>query len=147
MPSRRLNPNLVKVYRSYTAGELAFRFGVHKNTVRHWQRDGLLPIDSGRPLLFQGATLREFLRARNTGRRQPCGPGRFYCFRCREPRVPAKGMVDYLPLNARSGNLRALCGVCGGLMHRRASLTSLSAVMPGIEVQITSGAVQMGQAP
>ena len=44
MASRRLNPNLVKLHRSYTAGELAQRFEVHKNTVRNWQRDGLIRI-------------------------------------------------------------------------------------------------------
>ncbi len=146
MASRRLNPNLLKVHRSYTAGELADRLGVHKNTIRNWQRDGLAALDDSRPVLFQGATVREFLRARNTGRKSPCGPGRFYCFRCRAPQVPAGSMVDFVPLNARSGNLRALCGTCGGLMHRRASLTALSTVMPGIAVQIVRTGAQMEQA-
>ncbi len=146
MASRRLSPNLVKVHRSYTAGELALRFGVHKNTVRNWKREGLKPIDSSRPVLFQGNTVREFLQARNTGRKSPCGPGRFYCFRCRAPQVPAAGMVDFVPLNSRSGNLRALCDTCGGLMHRRASLAALARVMPGIEVQIAQAASQVGQA-
>ena len=140
MASRRLNPNLVKLHRSYTAGELAQRFDVHKNTVRNWQRDGLEPLDDSRPALFQGAAVRDFLRGRNTGRKQPCGPGRFYCFRCREPRPPAEGMVDFVRMTAHSGNLRALCGTCGGLMHRRASETALACVMPGM-------AVQMVQAP
>ena len=140
MAPRRLNPNLVKVHRSYTASELAERLGVHKNTVRNWQREGLAPIDGERPFLFQGGAVREFLRSRNAGRKVPCGPGRFYCFRCRQPRVPAGGMVDFVPLNARSGNLRALCGGCGGLMHRRASVAALASIMPGI-------AIQMGQAP
>ena len=146
MASRRFNPNLVKVHRSYTAGELALRFGVHKNTVRNWQREGLKSLDQSRPALFQGNTVREFLRARNTGRRSPCGPGRLYCLRCRASQAPAGGMVDFVPLNPRSGNLRALCGTCGGLMHRRASLTALAAVMPGIEVQIARTAGQVGQA-
>ena len=136
MSPRRLNPNLVKVHRSYTTGELADRLGVHKNTVRNWQRDGLSPIDGSRPVLFQGGMIREFLRARNTAAKQPCGPGRFYCFRCRTPQPPAGGMVDFLALNPRSGNLRALCSTCGGLMHRRASLTALAAVMPGVAVQM-----------
>lgn len=146
MASRRLNPNLVKVHRSYTADELAARLGIHKNTVRNWKRDGLAALDDCRPVLFQGAAVREFLRARNTGRRQPCGPGRFYCFRCRAPQVPAGDMVDFVPVTPCSGNLRALCGTCGGLMHRRASLTALAAVMPSIEVQIVRTGDQLGQA-
>lgn len=136
MAARRVNPSLIKVHRTYTVGELADRLGIHKNTVRNWQREGLEPIDASRPVLFQGGTVRTFLKARNTGRKQPCGPGRFYCFRCRTPQPPAGGMVDVLPLNPRSGNLSALCGTCGGLMHRRASLTALAAVMPGLAVQM-----------
>ena len=75
MASRRLNPNLLKVHRSYTAGELASRLGVHKNTIRNWQRDGLAALDDSRPVLFQGATVREFLRARNRGASSPAGRG------------------------------------------------------------------------
>jgi excisionase family DNA binding protein len=139
MPSRRLNPQLVKLHRSYTVGELADRLGVHKNTVRQWRREGLEPLDGGRPVLFQGATVRAFLAARNAGRRRPCGPGRFYCFRCRAPQPPAGGMVDFVPLTARSGNLRAICGTCEGFMHRRASTEALGTVMPGIAVQMAQG--------
>lgn len=56
--TRRVNPNLVKIHRSYTARELADCLGVHKNTVRHWQRKGLTPIDARRPYLFKGAVVR-----------------------------------------------------------------------------------------
>ncbi|EYD76116.1 hypothetical protein Rumeso_02305 [Rubellimicrobium mesophilum DSM 19309] len=76
------------------------------------------------------------MKARNAGRKRPCGPGQFYCFRCREPRAPAAGMVDYLALSPRAGNLRGLCGSCGALMHRRALLGSIATVMPGVAVQI-----------
>ena len=140
MPARRVNPHLVKLHRSYAVGELAERLSVHKNTVRQWQRDGLKPIDGGRPVLFQGGAVRAFLQRRNAARRRPCPPGTFYCFRCREPRPPAGGMVDFLALNARSGNLRALCETCDAFMHRRVRRDALAAVMPGL-------AVQMGEAP
>lgn len=140
MPARRVNPNRIKLHHSYTVGEVADRLGVHKNTVRQWQRDGLAPLDRTRPVLFHGGVLRAFLAARQAQRRTSCGLGSFYCFRCREPRPPAEGMVDFLSLTPRSGNLRALCGTCGTPMHRRASPAALGAVMPGI-------AVQMAEAP
>jgi hypothetical protein len=109
MPSRRVNPNVIKIHRSYTVGELADRLGVHKNTIRNWQRTGLMPIDDCRPVLFQGAAVRDFLRTQNISRKVPCGPGRFYCLRCRGPRSPAAEMVDFVPITERSGNLRAIC--------------------------------------
>lgn len=136
MPARRINPTWGTPQHSYTVNEVADRLGAHENTVRPWQRDGLVPLDRTRPMLFPGATLRTFLSPRQAQRRTPCGPGRSYCVRCRKARPLAEGMVDLRPLTARAGNLRALCGTCGALMHRRASLTTLGTVMPGIAVQI-----------
>jgi hypothetical protein len=136
MAARRITPNLVKLHRSYTASELAVLLGVHKNTVRQWRRDGLLSLDGRRPVLFHGVTIRAFLSKRDAGRKRPCPPGTFYCFRCREPRPPALKMVDYVELRHRTGNLRALCGTCEAVMHRRASRSDLASVMPGVAVQI-----------
>jgi len=139
MPARRVNPNRVKTHYSYTASELAACLAVHKNTVRNWQRDGLEPVDKGCPVLFHGATVREFLKARRASRKQPCAPGTIYCLSCRQPRRPALGMVDYQPMRANSGNLRALCDVCGTVMHRRIRFADLDRKMPGCQVQITEG--------
>jgi hypothetical protein len=136
MSARRVNPYLVKRNRSYTAEELAARLGVHKNTVRNWQREGLTPIDGRRPVLFHGDTVRVFLIGRAADRKRPCPPGAFYCFRCRQPRRPALGMVDYVELKPGSGNLDALCEMCGTGMHRRARRSALATVMPGIDIQI-----------
>ena len=48
MPARRVNPYRVKLHRDYALQELAECLGVHKNTVRRWQDDGLNAID-GKP--------------------------------------------------------------------------------------------------
>ena len=148
MAARRVNPRAVKLHRSYSVPELAACFDVHKNTVRHWQRDGLKPIDGGRPVLFQGAIIRAFLSTRNASRKRPCPPGTLYCFRCREPRPPALGMVEFAPRNRTTGNLIALCETCGTVMNRSARVASLGAVMPNAEVQITeAGARLIERAP
>ena len=101
MAARRSNHRRVKMHRSYSVQELAACCGVHKNTVRNWQRQGLEPIDGNRPVLFQGTSVRAFLSSRNASRKSPCPPGTFYCFRCRGPRPPAQAMVDYLPITSR----------------------------------------------
>jgi hypothetical protein len=144
MPSRRLNPNLIKLHRSYLVSELAARLDVHRNTVRQWQEDGLTPIDRSRPLLFHGATVRDFLSERNAARKRPCPPGTFYCFRCREPCAPAAGMVEYHALSPTTGNLRALCAGCEGLMHRRVRWSAIAAVMPGLAVQMREAPSRLG---
>ena len=135
MPGKRINPNLIKTHFSYTASELAKRLGVHKNTIRNWVRGGL-PVLPGRPALFHGGTIRAVLAANNASRRRPCPPGTIYCFRCRDYRKPALGMVDFADRPRGAGNLTALCETCGTTMHRRARRDALAAIMPGFDVQI-----------
>lgn len=139
MSARRINPNRVKMHFSYTASELADCLGVHKNTVRNWQRQGLAAIDDCRPFLFQGETVRTFLKARRASRKRPCAPGTIYCLTCREPRRPALGMVEYQPIRATSGNLRGICEVCETVIHRRIRFAELEQKMPGCEVKIMQG--------
>ena len=143
MTARRINPNLVKSNRSYTAIELATRLGVHKNSVRNWQRAGLVALVGGRPILFHGGTVRAFLTQRNAARKRPCPPGTLYCFYCREPRPPALGMIEFVTSAGPTGNLRAICGICETIMHRRASRDALAVVMPGIDVQFREASARL----
>lgn len=148
MPSRRVNPNRVKLHLSYSVAELAACLDLHKNTVRHWQAHGLEPVDQRKPYLFHGATVREFLAKRNASRKCPCSPGTLYCTRCRQPRPPAMGMVDYVPRRPDSGNLRALCASCGAMMNRAVRKADIARIMPGCAVQFTQGQPSLiGQTP
>jgi hypothetical protein len=143
--ARRANPYGVKLHRSYSVAELAVCLSVHKNTVGLWQSAGLQPIDKSRPLLFQGGAVRAFLSNRNKARKRPCTPGTLYCLRCREPRQPATGTVGYHPISATSGNLRATCGTCAAIMHRRIRLTDLDAKMPGLAIPIRQAFSRLGE--
>lgn len=147
MARQRANPRLIKLHRTYSVEDAARTLGVHKNSVRGWRKDGLKAIDNDRPILFLGSVLRAFLEQRNASRKRPCRPGTLYCFRCREPRAPALGMVDWTPINARTGNLKALCGTCETVMHRRARRDALSTVMPGLHVQIVEGPSRLNGKP
>lgn len=145
--ARRINPRLIKVHHSYTVEEAARTLGVHKNTVRGWRAKGLEAIDRRKPIVFAGKDLRAFLERAKRIRRRPSPSGHFFCFRCRSPRRPAMAMVDYMPITAISGNLKALCGDCGTLMHRRARLADIGAVMPGIAVQIAGAPSRLSELP
>lgn len=147
MAARRANPQRIKLHRSYSVTELAICLDVHKNTVRHWQRSGLEPIDASRPVLFQGAIVRSFLAKRNASRKRPCQPGQLYCFRCRQQRPPALGMLDYIFATLNSGNLRALCEACGGLMHQRIRSADLVLKMPGLTIQLRQASLRISASP
>jgi hypothetical protein len=124
------------LHRIYSVVELAVCCGVHKNTVRNWQAKGLEPVSDWRPMLFDGATVRAFLIKLNASRKHPCPPGTLYCLKCRQPRAPAMGMVEVTAQKATTGNLSAICEVCGSRMHRRTRLAAIPAIMANLAVKI-----------
>ena len=136
MSTKRINPRLIKLHRPYSVEEAARTLGKHKHTVRNWIKDGLPTVDDTRPVLVHGHELRTFLEGKRKAARRPCKPGTIYCFKCRQPRAPAFGVVEFTPRNAATGNLTALCSTCGTVMNRSARLASLAAIMPNLDVQI-----------
>lgn len=133
----RINPRLAKLHRSFSVFELADLLGVHRNTVRQWIREGLPVLDGAKPILILGSDFQAWWGKRTKARKRPCQPGQMYCFKCREPKAPALGMVEYAATNAATGNLKAMCETCGTMMHRRTRLVDIAAQMPGLPVQIT----------
>lgn len=133
---KSLNPNLVKIHRNYTVEEVAALFGIHKNTVRSWIRDGLPVCDERRPTLILGFELRKYLQGKRSARKRKCGPFELYCMRCREPKKPAANMVDYCPQTETNGRLVGLCPDCDGVMNRYANITSLDKIKQGLDVSV-----------
>jgi hypothetical protein len=125
MKRRHPNHRLVKIHRNYTVEEIAKLFGIHKNTVRHWIKEGLATIDDKRPMLILGHTLISFLHARRLKNKQTCKPGELYCVRCRAPKMPAGDMVEYFSITEKFGNLIAICPDCNSLMNRRVSMARI----------------------
>jgi hypothetical protein len=125
---KRQNPRRVKIHRCYTVEEVAKLFAAHKNTVRDWLKAGLPKIDDRKPILILGRQLAGFLHMRRARRQRRCRAGEFYCFRCRAPKRAAACAAEYLPITARSGNLRATCVDCGTRMFRRVSFHKLAVV-------------------
>jgi hypothetical protein len=134
MVKRHPNHRRVKIHRSYTVEEIASLLFSHKNTVREWIRCGLPTIDSGRPKMVQGRELITFLQARRERKRRHCQADQMYCVRCHAPKCPAVGMVDYLPITEKVGNLRGLCPDCCSIMHRCVSLAKIGQIQGKIDI-------------
>lgn len=144
MSSRRLNPRLAKIHRSYTVEETARRFGVHRNTVRAWIRNGLPTCDKQRPTLILGSDLLAFLKARRDANKSPCAPGEIYCVRCRAPKAPLGDLAEYKPVTASVGDLVAICPTCDSIMYRRVSLPKLEQVRARLDVQMPKALPLLG---
>lgn len=135
----RHNPRLAKIHRTYTVEETAELYGVHKNTVRQWIKQGLPVLDNKRPLLIQGAELRNFIEYLRKRNKKSCKPGQIYCVRCRKPRKPDNDFAEYRPLTGILGDLVGLCPVCGTLIFRRVSLRKFCQAKGEIQVSFPKG--------
>jgi hypothetical protein len=113
------NHRLVKIHRIYTVEDAARCLAAHKNTVRRWIKAGLPTVGGRGKTLILGSQLRFYLEDRRKAAKRPCPPGHLYCLKCRTPRPPAAAMTEYIAVTPTSGNLKALCPQCTGIMYRR----------------------------
>ncbi|MFQ3245359.1 MAG: hypothetical protein ACI9SP_002006 [Arenicella sp.] len=134
--AKRLNPNLAKIHRNYLVVEVAELFGVHKNTVRAWVKSGLPICDENHPMIILGQELRDYLKAKNTGAKRPCKEDEMFCLKCRWPKKPAGGMVEYIPSNNVKGCLSAICPTCDSMMNRFSNVSKLEKMKRIWEVSI-----------
>ena len=136
---RRPNPQLAKIHRNYTVEEIASLYGVHKNTVRQWVKQGLPVLDKKRPMLIHGKDLSRFLKERRVKNKVTCKPGEIYCVKCRKARLPDGRMADYEALTDTLGNLIGICPCCGILIYRRVSLPKLALVRGELIITMPEG--------
>jgi hypothetical protein len=145
MGSRHPNPRLVKIHRNYSVEDIARLFGIHKNTVRNWLKQGLAAIDDRRPILILGHELSRFLRERRQKAKKTCGPGRIYCIACRAPKVPAGKMAECMPSGRLAGNLCGICPDCDRLIYRRVNLGKIDAIRGELEITFTQPSRRIGE--
>ncbi|ORT48956.1 hypothetical protein ST37_16365 [Vibrio sp. qd031] len=111
--SRRNNPNRVKIHRSYTVIEASEVLGVHPKTVRNWIRAGLPVADHRRPLLISGADLKIFLTQKRKTYMHRCELHEMYCFKCKQPKRPAIGSIQFIAKPAGMAQMTGGCEDCG----------------------------------
>jgi hypothetical protein len=121
------NPNRVKVNRNYTYTELAAVFGVHKNTIAAWVKDGLPCLQEQRPFLILGREAKVFLQHRRTSKKQKCKQNEFYCLRCKAPAKPYDNFVEYVPITSAKGRLTGFCECCESIVNKFISYASVEA--------------------
>jgi predicted transcriptional regulator len=125
--ARRKGWRAVKSRLSYTVDEAARNQGVAKGTVLRWLKSGLPYMKEQKPFLILGRDLVAFLKAKKAPK-QTCKPDELYCFRCKAPRKPAFGAVEYRPKKPTGGRLTALCVECSTITNKIVSKAALEAL-------------------
>ena len=137
MGRRHPSPHLAKIHRTYSVEDVSRLFGIHKNTVRSWLKQGLKPIDDQRPILLLGGELRRFLSDRRARAKQACGAGRIFCLPCRGPKIPAGRMAECVVTAEAAGTLQGICPDCHRMIYRKVNPSMLEAVRGDLDVTIT----------
>lgn len=131
----------LKRHRSYTYDEAARAIGKHRNTVKSWAKSGDLSVlKQGTPHLILGSELIAFLHTRKADAKTKLRLGEMYCLRCKAARLPAEGMVEALPSTGGAVNLRGLCGVCTGVIHRRVAPRDMAQFMAALDAAASTAA-------
>jgi len=137
MPKRSPSARRIKTHRTYSYADAAKALNVHKQTVSRWVKsEGLVAITDQRPHLISGADLKKFLTDRNQRRRSPCGDGQLFCLRCRQPRTPLPGYVEFIPMGPEHGHVVGRCPVCECIMRRAIRKESYPAFQPSASEHI-----------
>lgn len=82
---RTYNTRLIRQSLTYSVQEVAELYGLHKNAVLRWVKDGLPLLEPRKPYLIYGGELASYLKSRQTGRKRKCKPDEFFCCKCRTP--------------------------------------------------------------
>jgi hypothetical protein len=136
MANRRPSARRLKRLRPYNVREAAKAVGVTSATVRLWGKTGLESVESVYPNIYRGADLITFLKRREAKRKRPCGPGRLFCFVCKEPKAPAFDEVEFQPDGEMTGRLIGLCPDCASIMYRLTSRAKLHTSVGSLKVSI-----------
>jgi hypothetical protein len=136
MANRKHSVRHLQRRRTYNVREAARATGATPGTVRNWQKNGLEAVVGVYPAIFRGIDIIAFLGRRNRARKQPCGPARLFCFRCKAPKRPAFDEVEFWLDGPKLGKLRGLCPDCATTMNRRCSLAKLKATVGDLMVSM-----------
>jgi hypothetical protein len=105
-------------------------------TVRKWENAGLPFLKDLGPFLILGRDLKGFLEA-GCKRKEPLGPNRFFCTRCRGAVEAAGGLADLVPHKTEhGGRLEPLCAQCEVTVNRFVSAPRLPSVASKLDVAI-----------
>ncbi len=136
---RTYNVRLIKATWPYSVQEAAALFGIHKNAVLRWLKDGLEANRDQRPYLIRGNELARFLAARQLQKRRRCANNEFYCFKCRAPREAFLGIADIVIESPTRLRVKALCATCSTPVNKMQAVGELPRLRVRFEVQQLAG--------
>ena len=116
--AKRVSTRKIKKHRLYGYEEAGGVLGVTPHTVRSWRTSGLQVMTASTPHYILGAELIRYIADKQAKKSIKMGLNQMYCFKCKTPKKPLSGIVDYIPINDTRGRLTGLCESCAGGLQR-----------------------------
>jgi hypothetical protein len=116
--AKRFSTRKVKKHRLYDYVEAGGALGVTPHTVRSWRPLGLEVLAATIPHYILGAELIRYIEDKQAKRSVKMALDQMYCLRCKAPRKPLWGIVDYVASSDARGRLVGLCEACEGGLQR-----------------------------
>lgn len=121
----------VRSNRPYTIVTLAELLEVNPATIRRWIKlhglDSAI-TDTRRPIILNGAKIKDWMKARQADKRQPCAPNEMYCVRCKAPRRIKAETFHIFQRKASKLAAKGECEACGLTLQRFGSVANRAAL-------------------
>ena len=117
---KKRKPDMRRIGRSqtYTIPQLAKAVHRRVETVRRWYRQGMPSLGDEKPLIFDGAEVKAWLRRKWDSKKQPCAENEAYCVKCHARRLFRQGTASRSVQSQKTAMLTGKCNVCGTTMNK-----------------------------
>ena len=122
-----------KKHRVYSVSQVMALYGVCRNTVSNWVRDGLCSSPCPGPQLFRGQELSRFHDERRARSKRSLRHGEFKCTACKAVVVPKTEALEFLAQGAHNSMVFAICPDCGSRTSKILSATECDKLKKVIE--------------
>ena len=133
----------------YSVPDLMALYGVERNTVTNWVKEGLRRSDNGVPYIFNGAEVKRFHKSRRQVSNVKLRIGQFKCLGCKGRVFPEPRSLS--PCRPKNGSFSysGACPDCGAVVLKRVNETDCDKILHCINTNTSLASLDEGreQAP
>ncbi len=128
----------------YTVEDLMKLYGVVRNTVSNWVKEGLKPSDGAIPYVFHGAEVKCFRDARRLTNKAHLRKGEFRCFRCKRRVFPPPRSLQCLQTKRGFFSVWGSCSACDAVVTKRVNETDCDKILMCINTNTSLASLDEG---
>jgi len=142
--AKKYNWRSIKTHYSYKTKEAARALKCSEATIRNWIKEGLPIYKDRKPLLIEGADLRQFVRDKTQALKWALpstnAPWTYFpCFKCKDYRRPYLLMVDAHKRKPNAIDLSGICEHCEREIRKTVTPGQLPQIETGLDITYRKG--------